>query len=300
MADSITRLAPTLVFTVAPFSRSLTTTLVRENESDDGAPWFQLYRGQSGYVLTFPGFAHFLLSDEDRSRVWVEAIDGVSPGTVEHLFRNHVLPMLRAEGGDLVLHGGAIEHTDAAILFLGISQRGKSTLVTSFALDGVPLCSDDALVIDTKAAPLLLPGEPSIRLWGDSAEALFGAKACDGETTDLSNKQRFIADASLPHVARALPIRAGFVLENDGVEDVVFTPMASAATMLELVGHSFLFDTSESAQVKCHFMQLFTLVQQVPFFRLDYPRRYEALPLVRSQILQFTDDIALRAHAQAE
>ena len=61
-----------------------------------------------------------------------------------------------------------------AIIIIGNSAAGKSTLATSLAQSGYPLISDDLsaiTLISGKCA--ILPGIPIVKLWADSTKALF-------------------------------------------------------------------------------------------------------------------------------
>ena len=81
----------------------------------------------------------------------------------------NVLPMALSRQGRLVLHASAVEIDGAALVFVGLSGRGKSTLATSFALQGHALVVDDGLLLEPSAHGwMALPGEAAVRLRRDS------------------------------------------------------------------------------------------------------------------------------------
>jgi hypothetical protein len=67
---------------------------------------------------------------------------------------------------------------------------------------------------------------------------------------------------------------------------IYITPVRKSEALIELVKHSFLLDVQARLSLSDHFEQLSRLVAGVPCYRLDYPRRFEALPAVRAAILR--------------
>ena len=56
-----------------------------------------------------------------------------------------------------------------------------------------------------------------------------------------------------------------------------------------MVGSSFILDVEDRALIAGHFDQVSALVREPIAFRLDYPRRFDALPEVRAAILRHCD-----------
>ena len=52
--------------------------------------------------------------------------------SLDHFLSDQVIPRVLAHRGDHVVHAGAVRSSDAAILMIGPSGRGKSTLAASF------------------------------------------------------------------------------------------------------------------------------------------------------------------------
>jgi hypothetical protein len=69
----------------------------------------------------------------------------------------------------LVLHGNALEKDGRAIVCLGHSGDGKSTLAYALMQRGWRLLADDLVAITPDG--LVLPGIPRIKLWHDAAKA---------------------------------------------------------------------------------------------------------------------------------
>jgi hypothetical protein len=79
------------------------------------------------------------------------------------------LAALLIQRGMLVLHGNAVEKGGKALVFMGHSGGGKSTLAYALMRQGWNLLADD-LVVVTESGDVL-PGIPCIKLWLDAAMA---------------------------------------------------------------------------------------------------------------------------------
>jgi len=257
-----------------------------------GAVWFELFNTARGKLLRFPNLADFDFDPEDLS----EAIRGtpspdVDIDTIEHLFHNNVVPMLMADSGALILHGAAVEIGGFAIIFIGASGRGKSTLAASFACTGFPFLSDDSVRLDwLETGYLVQPSYPSIRLWRDSDEAVLSARIRKTSTVKFSDKSRYAAGGEIPHSSNPTPLRAIYVLANEALTTTVIQPMGATEAMMEFVQHSFILDLKSQTTLCGHFEHMATLANNTSVFRLDYPREYAMLPEVRASIV---------SHAQA-
>ena len=90
--------------------------------------------------------------------------------------------------GKLVFHASAIETGSGALVFMGISGRGKSTLAASFATNGFRFLTDDGLTVEEgNSRYQVQPSHPSIRLWQDSQEALVAADVVDLDALKSAN-----------------------------------------------------------------------------------------------------------------
>ena len=121
--------------------------------------------------------------------------------------------MALSRQGKLVLHASAVEVNDSALVFVGVSGRGKSTLATSFSHDGYALIVDDGLVVELAGTQsMALPGEHSVRLWRDSEQLLAPHTTATGQPLGYADKRRIPADDTLHFCTQGRPIRAVFLL----------------------------------------------------------------------------------------
>ena len=159
----------------------------------DGTVWTYFYRNGSDYLLRFPDLADFEVSADGHSvRCW--PVPGISEYTVDHLYLNQVLPLVLSRQGKFVFHASAIEAGSGALVFMGESGRGKSTLAASFATHGFRFLTDDGLLVEeANGGYRVLPSHPSIRLWEDSEDALVAEEVPIAPPVQYTSKARFLA-----------------------------------------------------------------------------------------------------------
>jgi len=261
-------------------------TPFQEASLPDGTLWTQFFRIPGGYLLRFPGLADFSVSS-DGTEVLAFPLDDVPAQTIEHLHLNQVLPLALSRQMKFVLHASAVEIQHFGVAFLGESGRGKSTLSASFSTSGYRFLTDDGLQIRQETAGLFIdPSHPSIRLWADSCVALIPETTPTTPPLSYTSKQRLLAGEEMAYCNAARPLRRIYFLGEGKSNDVSIERVEGSQTMLELVKHCFLLDIEKREMLRQHFTQLTGLAKSQLLFRLDYPRRYEILPLVRDAIVQ--------------
>jgi len=252
----------------------------------DGTLWTQFFRQGAGYLLRFPDLADFEVSADGASVQGFPA-PGLTSPTVEHLYLNQVLPLALSRQGKLVLHGSAVDIGGQGVAFLGESGRGKSTLAASFATEGTRFLTDDGLLLEwVDGRCMIIPSHPSIRLWEDSQAALVNESMTMAPAVSFTSKARFLAGPGIAFCDEARPLRRVYFLgEGDALAPAI-EPLRPAEALIELVKHSFLLDIEARDMLMRHFDDLTRLAELPIYFRLDYPRDYEALPAVREAIIQ--------------
>lgn len=240
-----------------------------------GQVWITFHRDDEGYRLCFPELAQFTI-DPTARQVRCHAARDVEPATLRQLL-HQILPLVANGQRATVLHAGAVQAGEGAIAFLGRTGLGKSTLTTGFAAQGFHFLCDDALQVALSASgqPLAAPGQPHLRLWGDSAHAL-----ADEGGGDAASKFRIPAGKRFPHCTEEQPLTAIYLLDEGETAAPRFEPVRPAAALLELLQNSFLLDPQSPELLQVQHERLSAVAAQVPAFRLSYPRRYDDLPHV--------------------
>lgn len=251
----------------------------------DGSPWTTFYRCGAGFLLRFPRFADFHVS-EDGCDTCCIPVPGTSEEICHHLYLNQVLPLIQGRQGKLVFHASAVALGGRAIAFLGASGRGKSTLAAAFTRAGMEFLADDAMVLEsTEVGYRVLPSHPSIRLRLDTQRALIGSYPEDLGGPLLAGKLRIEAGRYLSHCDEPRPLFAAFFLGEGDSKTIDAAPLQGAEAVTEWVRHTFILDFDDQAWLALHFEDVATLSETVTCYRLDYPRRFEDLDKLRAAIV---------------
>ncbi|MSR12857.1 MAG: hypothetical protein EXR84_13920 [Gammaproteobacteria bacterium] len=246
--------------------------------------WLRFYRRKGGYLLRFPNLADFAVS-ADGLEVTAYPTSAISAHTIEHLYLNQVFPLALSQQFKLMVHASAVEIEDFAVAFAGASGLGKSTLAASFATSGYRFLSDDGLQLERHERGYLVePAHPSIRLWDDSFEALIPETTKTSPPVDYTLKSQFLAGDEVAYCFVTRPLIAVYFLGEGAAESVSIETVSGRDAMVELARHSLLLDIEDRNLLMHQFDQFKELTKSPMFFRLDYPRQYDMLPLVRDSV----------------
>ncbi len=246
-------------------------------------------RKENGYLFRFDKMADFEVSF-DGEIITAYLCEGIPEATICYLFLNQVIPLvISGITGRLVLHAGCIDVKGEAIIFLGLSGRGKSTITFDFCRSGLPLLSDDCLLIEYADGKICaLPSYPTLRLWDDSVKAFYTA---DDEFPDVAHytvkKRLEVKDKGLKFCEKPIPVgQVYFLTEPDDERDEIkIEPVAKTKAFVELMHCMFRFDPDDRKIHKREFENLGPFVETASFYRLSYPREFDLLPLVREKVL---------------
>lgn len=130
------------------------------------------YRSAADALLCVAEVGCFQVRDGGEILVAAEA---QTPPEVARLFLlGAAMGVLLHQRGLLVLHASAVAIDGRALVFVGDSGAGKSTIAAALQARGYPVVADDvvALVVDRPGAPLVPPAFPQLKLWPDTVAAL--------------------------------------------------------------------------------------------------------------------------------
>lgn len=154
--------------TDSDFTQGVREIEVQDWELPSGDEWLRVTCTGSQYLFHFPKYASFRVADGFREVTCYERA-GVQRETIRHLFLDQVLPPLMAGMGETVLHGSGVVINGKAVVFLGESGSGKSTIAVKLASVGYPLLTDDCLLARFSAdGAQAYPSYPGARLFASS------------------------------------------------------------------------------------------------------------------------------------
>ena len=255
----------------------------------DMAPWCMIYREDDAYRMRFPRFADFIA--HRNGDVECHPVEGIDGATLQHLYLNQVLPAVLSLLDRPAYHASGVAMDDAAILFLGHSGQGKSTLATYLGLQGNPLITDDGVELQWRDGRCMaLPSHPAVRLWQDSSNALLAGNAASLPPVSYTTKGRYRSDDVMPFAREAAPLRRAYFLGDGSAENVTIAPLRSHAAHVAWLEHSPSLDIHDKQWLRSQFEQIARLVRMGISYTLDYPRRYDALPEVMAALCAHLDD----------
>lgn len=193
----------------------------------------------------------------------------------EHLLLDHLLPLVLAHRGHVVLHAGLVSRGDRGAVLVGSSGAGKSTLTAYAWRHGWTLGGDDGVVVVPAAPPRVQPTYATVRLHPDGA-GLVGL--ADADSTPVLGKVRIGAGGDGPF--RLDPVRAAVV--------ALVEPAALGATArfdrirgidahAELFGSTFHAELGPGRLLPAVVDTLADLVDATVVGRLAVPRGVEGL-----------------------
>lgn len=252
-------------------------------------------RTACGYWLRSPGLCDFLI-DPAQGSIKLMSEPELDADTLEHLLVDQILPRYLAGKGELVLHAAAMRIDGNAVLFLGESGWGKSTLAGLLGNNGFDLLSDDCMILRPGLGQLVaIPTYPSLRLFGDSIAAMGTTDAATAPVAYYTDKRRLPAAERMGEPATVgIPVAALYLLVDpragSGRHDI--QPLAPAAACMSLIQHSFQLDMKDLAQIKGRLAQASAATALVPAFTLDYPRDYACADQLVGMLLEHLRSVA--------
>jgi hypothetical protein len=210
----------------------------------------------------------------------------VSQNTIEHLVVDQVWPRIIAHYGSLVLHAAGVLIDDSAVLLIGQSGFGKSTLAASFQQNGFQLLGDDAMVIvDDRGEQRCRAVYPSLRLFPDSITTLFDGTVRSSEVGTYTVKRNIHVAASTAENEN-FPVKAVFFLCPCGSDEMlVVKPVATSNACMKMIEHSFWLDPTNISLTIAKMTSASALAGSVAAYDLSYQRDYHQLPKIKEAML---------------
>ena len=173
-----------------------------------------------------------------------------------------VFAALLQQRGIVTLHASAVATEAGAVLLLGGSGSGKSSLAAALVARGCALMADNVtgVFLDGNGHAVALPAFPGVCLWADALDAL-GRRAGDRIRPDL---EKYLAPVERFRSA-PLAVCAVYLLTPFGRRDVAVEPAPPASAFRWLTRHTyhgmFLHGLGRRA---AHFRTVAALAASVP------------------------------------
>jgi hypothetical protein len=252
-----------------------------ERPADDELLGMRLWFEDDGIVATSRGLVIRAAGDVAVAHL-PDADDG------DHLedLTSLALVWLLAPHARFVLHGGALARDDRAVLVLGRTGSGKSTLPAAALEGGGRVLADDQVVLDASSTPVVVHGlhqSPAIprEIGGTYADAGVAL----GDPRDRAQLSRDVLATG------GVPV-AGVVLVTHSQLDEGELDPATAATVFPLAVQSF--PGSSEARLRAAYFPVAGALARLPGFTLRHARtasrrRARAVAHLESVFAAFSD-----------
>ena len=226
--------------------------------------------GGAWFHMCYSDGTEFLV-DHFGTRLWATWPEPLTVEDTATYLLGPVIGFVLLLRGTHCLHASAVNVGGRAIALVGPAGAGKSTTAAAFAKRGYRVLSDDVVTLDDESGELMVhPAYPCIRLWPDSAEALFGAAdALPLLTPNWDKRYLDLAGDEHRFQASALPLAAIYVLgerSGDAAAPRV-EAVAPQAAMIELVGNAYAPHLKDKAARAGEFRVFSRVVATLPVRR---------------------------------
>jgi hypothetical protein len=256
-----------------------------------GRTWLHIGRGDRRYVLRFPDFADFDVSQSGR-RIAAHLRPPLPLATLRHLFLDQVLPLALGRMGRTPIHASAVQVPGVGVVaFAGGPGCGKSTLAAALAREGCAVLSDDCLVTAIRRDSVwAVPSYGGVRLWPDAASRL-GYRG--RPVAHYSDKVR-VGPSDMRSGERPARLRALFLLSppSAAVHAVSVSPRSARERFMGLVRLTYLLDVEDRAALTGVFHHLGLLSERVPIAGLRLARDRRRLPALAREVRDLAGRLA--------
>jgi hypothetical protein len=227
---------------------------------------FRIGRDGSELVAEWVGAGTLRASRSGQHHTFTRAPGSEATGSDPAFVRG----LLRHLEGKMTLHASAAARNDRAVVLLGDSTAGKSTLAAELcARWGFEMLADDTVFLEQSVDGfVVLPTESTHSLRADAAER-FGVAALASEKARLPASA--VASGSVPLAAA---VKLEFV---DGTTGAATRALRGPETFEAISGGLFRFVIDEPAVVLEDFARIAQLAAAVPFYELRRARSLQNL-----------------------
>ena len=253
-----------------------------ERRTTEGQSLIQLFRLEGAPLLQIAGGGEFLL---EPGRIRCRAFDGAGVGELAENLVHSALVLWLELAGVVVLHASAVVIGGRALVFLGPSTAGKSTLAAFLLGTGASLLSDD--IVPLRVGPegsSVAESLPQLRLLEETASHLLAR----GETLSSLELDEDKLLIPLTREGRGLhfelgpvPLGGFYLLSRGGSARPRLELLSSRDSVRELLRHSFAPRLVEGLGLaESRLERLVQACRSVPLKRLLYPDDLARLPEV--------------------
>ena len=222
------------------------------------------------FLLKIPGIARYLV------RGGKEIVVEPAPGAPDHEVRLFLLGSafgaLFHQRGLLSLHGCALEVDGGAVIFVGDSGTGKSTLAGALHQRGFRVISDDVSVLSFshEGHPMAQPSCTHVKLGAEILLSMGKKPAAYPQV--MSELAKHLVPLGEGFCAQPRQVKEIYELTTHDAQDFQIVPLQGAEKLTVLIAHTYRLAFLEGpAKRKHYFTQCGRLARQASISRLFRP-----------------------------
>ena len=262
---------------------------IRGQELQNRSDWYHYAHLQDGSsYVRWSGVGEFLVSASGRRITCMRAREAPVESFQVYLL-GQALSFALVNAGFEPLHATAIDVDGEAMVLLGDSGSGKSSLAASFLATGRALLTDDLMLVQPRASWFeAYPGPPRIKLFPAMARRFLG-RAATGVPMNAETEKLVIPLGPLQSCQSPLPVRTIYALapphEARNLRCIRIEPLSQREAFLALLGNTFNYLVVHPSRLQRQVTETARLVNTIAVKKLSYPRLVSQLTSVREAIL---------------
>lgn len=235
---------------------------------ENGRRLYTATRHEGVYTVRFPECGEFIISTRLDFVTVRRAAGGRYVDLLPVLMSGTVAGIVHGLRGATLLHASAVEVDGKALIFIGRSGQGKSTIAGLLCAEGAALITDDVLSVEPGSPPMCRGGATEVRLRSAAASL---ADAHPGFTSRPTPDRR-TAVAPVHTIDDQLPVGA-IVIPSPSREAnaVQLVELPSAPKLLALLAFPRIAGWSDPGVLARQFETLAQLAGQVPILKATVP-----------------------------